>query len=404
MTTASPADTAVLPSADRPACRPTVCHVIHALDVGGAEVLVDRMVRHLSGRFRCLVAVLDAVGQIGERLRQDGFTVEHLHRGPGIDLACARRLRHLVRQHHVSLLHAHQYTPFLQAMLSRGLSGQVPVLLTEHGRHVPDLPSLKRKIVNRLLLKPQDRLVGCGEAVRQALIDNEGLPAGRVEVVYNGMDLEHSGTMSSDTRVSVRAECGFQQDDFVVVQVARLHALKDHQTALRAVDRARREQPRIRLLIVGDGDERTAIEQTVAERNLHEHVRLVGTRTDVPRLLEAADVFLLTSISEGIPLTVIEAMAAARPVVATRVGGLPEMVEHGVTGFLCEPRNDRAVASRLVELALVPERGHLMGRAGRITAERRFSLQQMLRTYAEIYEQMTGVVDGRNRKPSEASW
>ena len=367
---------------------PTVCHVIHALGVGGAEVLVDQMVRRLADRFRLIVAVLDEIGELGQLLQSDGFVVEHMHREAGIDRACAKRLHQLVRRENVSLLHAHQYTPFFQAMLSRGLWDRTPVLFTEHGRHFPDLPSWKRSIVNRLLLRKRDRLAGVGGSVRQALIDNEGLPEKRVEVVYNGVDLQDLATAPPNARAAIRSEFGFQDDDFIVIQVARLHALKDHQTALRTIDRARREFPKIRLLIAGDGEERSSIETTISDLDLHGNVVLAGTRDDVPSLLAAADTFLLTSISEGIPLTVIEAMAADRPVVATNVGGLAEMIDDGRSGYLRDAGDDLALASCLVSLATDPEACSRIGLAGRLTAQKRFSLDEMLNSYGRIYEEM----------------
>ena len=287
---------------------PTICHVIHTLDYGGAQILVDMLMRQMDG-YRSVVAVLDDVGEIGAQLADDGFTVEHIQRQSGIDRQCARVLREFADREGASLFHAHQYTPFFQCMLSRGLLGGRPIVFTEHGRHFPDLPSRKRSIVNRLLLRRSDRLIGVGEAVRLALIQNEGLPANRVEVVYNGVDLEALAKPSPGARKKIRQELELKPDQFVLTQVARLHQLKDHQTALRAIAGAVRAVPHLHLLIVGDGEERAAIEQGVKDLELQKYVTLTGTRTDIADVLAAADCFLLTSISEGIPLTIIEAMA-----------------------------------------------------------------------------------------------
>ncbi|MCR9197889.1 MAG: glycosyltransferase [Planctomycetaceae bacterium] len=371
--------------------RPTVCHVIHALGVGGAEMLVDVMVRRLNPDYRCVIAVLDEIGELGERLRADGFTVEHLQRQPGIDRGCAKRLDAFARREHVSLLHAHQYTPFFQSMLSRGLTGTRPVLLTEHGRHVPDLPSRKRSLVNRLLLRKQDRLIGCGAAVRQALIDNEGLPAQRVDVIYNGVDLNAFSQAAAHARTRIRREFGFKDDDFVAVQVARLHKLKDHQTALETIEVARRTHPNVRLLIVGEGEERAAIEADIRQKNLECHVRLAGSRSDVADLLAAADTFLMSSISEGIPLTIIEAMAAELPVVSTAVGGIPEMITSGQNGFLAPARQPAELSRCLVSLAQSPALRRKVGAAGRRTAEEQFSLDSMLNGYRRLYQEMIHV-------------
>ena len=368
--------------------RPTICHVIHALGVGGAEVLVDQMLRRLSDEFRCVVAVLDEIGEIGQRLQRDGYTVEHLHRQPGIDRGCAKRLREFANREGAEILHAHQYTPFFQSMLSRGLFGRRPVVFTEHGRHFPDLPSRKRTVVNRLMLRSCDRLIGCGNAVRQALIDNEGLPESRVEVIYNGVDLKSLSKPSVGARERIRAEFGFASTDFVAVLVARLHELKDHQTALRAIDAAREQIPGLRLLLAGDGDQRAAIEQTIRDRGLAQTVTLAGTRKDVADLLAASDVFLMSSISEGIPLTVIEAMAARRPVVSTAVGGLPELVEHGVTGFLAASGDHASLAASLIELYRHPDFRKRMADVAAQRAVEKFSLDGMLHGYRDVYREV----------------
>ena len=368
--------------------KPTICHVIHALGVGGAEKLVDVMVRRLSDHYRCIVAVLDEVGEIGDQLRAEGFVVEHLHRQPGIDRGCAKRLDAFARREGAGILHAHQYTPFFQAMLSRGLLGTRPVLLTEHGRHFPDLPSRKRSVVNRLLLKKQDRLVGCGGAVRQALINNEGLPAERIQVIYNGVDLHALSQPSIGARDRIRREFGFTEADFIAVHVARLHELKDHRTAVKAIDEARRIAPNIRLLIVGEGDQRGVIENAVREHSLQANVVLAGNRPDVADLLAASDAFLMSSISEGIPLTIIEAMAARIPVVSTAVGGIPEMIQHDQNGFLAAPGDHLSLAHSLVRLNQLPSLRSTIGHAGRATAEREFSLDGMLNGYCRTYREM----------------
>ncbi len=389
MIQAFPRQLRVIPIDDRP----TICHVIHALGVGGAEVLLDQMIRRMQKEFRCIVAVLDEIGEIGTRLQEDGFIVEHLHRQPGIDRGCATRLRQFSDREGAVILHAHQCTPFFQAMLSRGLTGRRPVVFTEHGRHFPDVPSRKRAIVNRLLLKRHDRLFGCGAAVRQALIDNEGLPESRVKVIYNGVDLKTLSQPSAGARERIREEFRYSPTDFVAVLVARLHELKDHRTALKAVDEARNRIPGLRLLLAGDGDQRTAIEQTIRERGLEQTVTLAGTRKDIADLLSASDVFLMSSISEGIPLTVIEAMAARRPVVSTAVGGLPELIEHGVSGMLAPSGDASSLANSLIELYQSPALRSQMAEVAARRAQEKFSLQGMLNSYRDVYNDVLETTD-----------
>lgn len=366
--------------------RATICQVLHSLQVGGAEMLAARLARQLGGSYRFLFVCLDHLGTLGEELRAEGFPIEVLNRRPGLDWRSTFRLARLLRREQVDLVHAHQYTPFFYALAARWLGRRIPVLFTEHGRHLPDYPRRKRILANRLLLSRRDRVAAVGESVRQAVITNEGIAAERVGVIYNGIDLEAFANGHRD-REGARRAMGVDPNDLVVIQVARLDYLKDHLTAIRALERVAAQRPQVRLVLVGEGPEREKIEAEVHQRQLASHVRFLGLRSDVARLVPAADVFLLTSISEGIPLTVIEAMAAGLPVVSTRVGGIGEIVVEGSTGLLACSGDDAALAEHLVQLADNRERRVQMGERGRQRAREVFSESQMHRSYLRLYEE-----------------
>jgi glycosyltransferase involved in cell wall biosynthesis len=370
--------------------RITVCQVLHSLNVGGAEVLAARISRELSNRFRFVFACLDELGTLGEELRRDGFAVEVLDRRAGFDRRCARRLAAWFRQEGVAAVHAHQYTPFFYCLASGMLRRRPPVLFTEHGRWFPDYPRRKRMMFNRLLLKRTDRVVAVGEHVRQALINNEGIPANRVEVVYNGVDVERFGS-NAHHREDVRRELGLVENDFAILHVARLDALKDHRTAVKALAEALKHAANCVLLLAGEGPEEVAIREEMERCGVGERVRLLGLRRDVPRLLAAADVFFLTSISEGIPVTLIEAMAARLPIVSTRVGGVGEVVVEGETGRLTDSGDYAGLAAALVALSRSPETRVAMGMAGRRRAEAMFTQAQMTASYAAMYEELAHV-------------
>jgi glycosyltransferase involved in cell wall biosynthesis len=364
----------------------SVCQVLHGLEVGGAEMLAARLARGLHREYRFLFVCLDEIGSLGRELRDEGFPIEVLGRRPGVDWRCARRLADIVRREQVDIIHAHQYTPFFYSAASRWLGSRPPVLFTEHGRAHPDYPRRKRLLANRVLLRRTDRVVAVGEAVRQALIRNEGIAPGRVEVIYNGIPLQTFETpLTTPERAAVRAEIGVGPDDLVIIQVARLDYLKDHATAIRTIERVAERRPGARLVLVGDGPERGPIEDLVRARAMGDHVRLLGRRTDIPRLLAAADVTLLTSISEGIPLTLIEAMAAGHPVVSTGVGGVPEVVDDGRTGLLASAGDADTLAKHILGLADDPGRRALMGRSGRQRAHELFSEDRMHGNYRQAF-------------------
>jgi glycosyltransferase involved in cell wall biosynthesis len=352
-------------------------------------VLAARLARQFSEAARVLFVCLDELGVLGQQLRDDGFRVEVLERRAGVDWRCVLRLARFLHRERIDLVQAHQYTPFFYAAAARLLSPRPAILLTEHGRHHPDYPRLKRKLANRLLLRRRDRVVAVGQAVRDALVANDGFPEKRVGVIYNGIDLDRFTDPAEDHR-SIRREMGIGDSDFAILQVARLDYLKDHATAIRSLARVLPHRPDARLVLVGEGPELGAIQALVRQHGLEAHVRLLGLRKDVPRLLTGADLFLLTSISEGIPLTVIEAMAAGLAVVSTRVGGVPEVVAEGRSGLLAPAGDDAALAEAICRLAADPALRKEMGRQGRERSQTLFSERVMHRHYGRLYEEMLG--------------
>jgi glycosyltransferase involved in cell wall biosynthesis len=361
--------------------------VLHTLRVGGGEVLAHKFAVENSDEFRPVFALLDEVGTLGEELRREGCVVELIGRQPGFDIACARKLAKFFRRESVSVVHAHQYAPLFYSSLARLPSRRIPILFTEHGRDYPDYRRWKRVWANRFLTSGKDRFVAVGQYVRNALIKFEALPADRIDVIYNGRDLRVYSPVRS-LRDEVRDELGLSHDAIVIIQVARLNRLKDYPTALRVMGRLKSESPKTVLVIVGEGEERQHVQSLVKELDLTASVRLLGERNDVSRLLQAADLFLLTSVSEGIPLTLIEAMAAALPCVATRVGGVPEIVSDGETGFLANPGDEHELARHILRLGADPQLRECAGRAAMARVLSRFDELPMLESYRQLYREM----------------
>jgi L-malate glycosyltransferase len=382
---------------------PVILQLLHGLSVGGAEVLAARLARRLGERYRFVFACLDHVGELGEALQEDGFPLVVLKRNRGFDWRCAQRLRREVQKHHVELIHAHQYTPFVYALAAGMFRRRPPVLFTEHGRFHPDYPRRKRILFNRTFLRKADRVVAVGEAVRGALIRNEGIPARRIDVIRNGIDLSRYQDLTDETRRGTRRELGLKESDFVAALVGRLDALKDHLTAVRTAERTATAIPGFRMLFVGDGPERSAVEADITARGLREYVKLLGTRHDVPRILNAADVCFLSSISEGIPLTLIEGMAARRAVVATDVGGVAEIVVDGETGLLAPAGSDPALAACLLALARNPGMRARLGEHGYRRAAAFFSEEWMHRQYQSLFDKMTGLTEATSSRRSLAT-
>jgi len=217
------------------------------------------------------------------------------------------------------------------------------------------------------------------------LTENEGIPSCRIDVIVNGIDTEKYA-FSQSIRSSVRAELNVSGDQYLVMMVARLDPVKDHLTAMRACARAATVTPGLRLVLVGDGPQRGSIEKYILDNRLGDIVRILGTRPDVQRLLTAADTLLLTSVSEGIPLTIIEGMATGLPVISTNVGSVADVVMEGVTGLLAKPGDDESLAKHLTTLGRSPSLRSTMGVRGRERAISEFSETKMAESYAAVFE------------------
>ena len=366
-----------------------ICQLLHAMTTGGAEVLADRIGRRFRDRHDVVFACLDGLGELGQALRDDGYTVEVLDRGAGIDTGCMRRLARTFRGLRVDLIHAHQYTPFFYAAASRLCGHRLPIVFTEHGRFFPDYPSRKRAVFNRWMLRRRDRVVAVGRQVRQALVANESIPADRIEVIYNGIDLTaYAGGDCAEQRRAVRGDLRLGGDDFVIAQVARLDSIKDHVTSVRALALLAARRPGVHLLIIGDGPQRSEIAAEIERQGVGGRVHLLGLRRDVPALLAACDAAMLTSLSEGIPLSLIEGMAQGLPVVSTDVGGVREVVTEGGNGLLCPVGDATAIASALGRLADDGAFRQRLGQDGRQAARERFGEEQMFAQYERLFDQV----------------
>lgn len=381
--------------------RPVIAHVLHRLYLAGAEILAADLARKLSDRYRFVFLCLDALGPLEQPMRDLGCAVVNLQRAPGIDLSVARRMARVLREQNVGLVHAHQYTPFFYAAASRlppsrwSLQGP-PILFTEHGRHYPDFRRPKRILANRcLLLRRADRVTAVGHFVKRMLVENEGIADARIDVIHNGIDpAPFTAGHPAAMRQEVRAELGLPPDAPVMLQVARFHPVKDHVTAVRAMAHLRDALGPVPashapvLLLAGDGEKRGEIEQLSRSLSLGDAVRFIGVRQDVPRLMAAADVFVLSSLSEGISVTLLEAMAASLPIAATDVGGNSEVVAHDLTGLLSPRQDHAALGAHLLRLLRDPPLRQAMGSAGRQRLLDHFTQQRMHAQFIDLYERM----------------
>lgn len=363
-----------------------ILHVIDSLGVGGMErVLVDIANGVDLARFEQIVCCISRRGEAAGQLRDEVRCID-LGKGDKADRFMPLKLARVIRRERPDIVHSQSWSG-VDTALATLLTPGVKLVHSEHGRNYPhwQRQPLLRRLARRGVYHLADAVVAISGEVRDFYCGQTGFPAERVQVIPNGIDVRRMN--EADAR-GIREELCIAPDDFVIGTVARLDLTKDTMTLARAFAAIALPQrySNLKLLIVGDGEERAKLEEFVRRMNLDCIVIFAGMRREAPRLLQAMDVFALSSVSEGMPLTVLEAMAARLPVVATNVGALPELVEEGKTGFLVPIRHAAAMSDKLEVFLTNRQLARTFGEAARRKVEREFSLERMLGSYAELYE------------------
>jgi len=354
--------------------------VVLTLSPGGTERLVLEICKRLVGRIDSAVCCLDRPGAWAAELEPLNIPVYALGRRPGFRPSLAVQIAALITKHHIDVLHCHHYSPFVYGLLASKLRSAT-LVFTEHGRLSDAPPSRKRQLVNPVLARLGGRIFAVSGALKHYMVA-EGFPAKRIDVVYNGIDpgLRPGG----DERARARRTLGLPDDAFVIGTAGRLDPVKNLGVMLESLALFRRTQPGAHAVIVGDGAELGILQEQGRALGVSEAVRFTGYRDDVRSLMPAFDVYLNCSRYEGVSLTILEAMASALPVVASPVGGNPEVVLDGQTGLLIPATPDR-IASALTRLARDRIRRRNLGDAGRERVEQQFSITRMVNDYAGAY-------------------
>lgn len=355
----------------------TVAHLVSTLGVGGQEMVILSLVEHIDRtRFQPVVLTLHEAGPVAERVRALDVPVEVIG-APGLNgLALVRRLAARLRHHDVQVLHTHNPAPHRHGVAARFLA-RTPVLVhTKHGRN--NFPSRGARWAEQLAGRFSDLVVAVSSDAAEVASRIDRVPAHKLRVIHNGIAVD--GIPLADIGSSVRPPRA--------VHVARLNRIKDQPTLLRAARIVAERTPDFKLDIVGDGPMGDILRQLSGELGLDEVVTFHGMQEDVAGYLAQSDLFVLSSLSEGIAITLLEAMAAALPVVATDVGGNREVVCHGETGLLVPVGQPETIAAAMIELLRDPDRSRAMGLAGRARVAADFDITRTAAEYAEAYQSL----------------
>ena len=302
----------------------------------------------------------------------------------GLDLHALWALRALLGECPGAVLHTHNAVAHYHAVVATLGLGIRPILNTRHGMGAPY--GSRRERLYRLAVAGADAVVCVSHAGLAHFVRRSGgVPAGKAHVVANGVEVDAIGERQDGLRSDLLAQLGRPPETMLIGAVGRLNPVKDHATLLRAMEKLRHAAYPVDLVLVGDGAMLDALRAQAKDLQIADHVHFMGMRDDVFNLLRSFDVFAQPSISEGFSLALVEAAAAALPIVATRVGGNSDIVVTGVTGLLVEPRDAAGLADALASLLDDNALRRRMGQAGRAWALDRAGIDAMGRAYEVLY-------------------
>jgi len=346
---------------------------------GQNQVLVTVMGLRSLGHRILLVAHSD--GELRQRAKE-GLDLVALAPRTEMDLGAAWRLSRLIKQLQPDILHAHDPHGVAMAALALSMSTQLAKPPLVASRRVDF--HLRGSSLSRWKYRQVDCFICASEAIRQMLVA-DGVPAARAVTVHEGIDLDR---VAAAPPAKLHEELWLPHHAPVVGNVAALVPHKGQRHLIEAAALVVRRVPDARFVIAGEGELRPALERQIKEHRLEKHVLLAGFRPDVLSVHKAFDIFVMSSVTEGLGTSLLDAMACGKPVVATAAGGIPEVVADGETGFVVPPRDHEAMADAIVRLLKDPALRERQGRAGLARVRGRFSADRMVRDTLRVYERV----------------
>ncbi len=359
----------------------SIVHVLSSFGVGGQErVALDLAIGQKARGHKVAVVSLAPPpdGAMADEFREHGIAVDRVVKKGGIDATLVPRLAKLLREHGVDVVHTHNPLPLIYGAPAARLLGAAAI----HTKHGINPGSRGHRLLRRAAAQLTHAFVAVSDTTEQQARQQKDAPERRIHMVANGIRLDRYHP-DADARAATRKELGLG-DAWVVGTVGRLDDFKNQTLLIRAMAPLLSE--RVRLVIVGDGPTRALVEAEVARLPEPKWVTLTGRRMDVPQIVPAFDVFALSSKSEGLPLVVPEAMSVGLPIVATAVGGLPSVIDEGVTGMLV-PVEEAPLRAALQKLEQDRALAKRLGEKARETALARYSSERMVDAYLELYRQ-----------------
>jgi glycosyltransferase involved in cell wall biosynthesis len=363
-----------------------VLHVIDSLVPEGAEqLLIDILSKSDRTNHEYVVCCLASRGPIADEIEDLGIPVCVIGRTRKIDVRCYRRLKALIREFDPDIVHTHLFTSSFWGRIAAFRMGKMCVV-TEH--NTSDWKRWYHRVANRWLARITSKVIAVSDGVKSSLVQNDRIHPDRITVIQNGLSLDRMKANGSGSVLRREFKC--DDDDILAVTVASLTEQKGHRYLIEAAQQFVRNRPNLKVACVGDGPLRKELEARVQARHLGDNVTFTGVRRDIRDILDAADVFILPSLYEGLSISLLEAAAMAKPIITTSIGTSEEIIQDGETGLMVKPCEASEIARALEYCADNRAQAIAMGKRASRLVRSNFSVEKTAREYEELYRDLLG--------------
>jgi glycosyltransferase involved in cell wall biosynthesis len=361
-------------------------------DITGPETFILSLLANINRKkydvhLALLVKTKDRRVRLLEELKKNGIadhSIEIIHSPGKIQYTTIRTVHSILRTQRLDILHTNEHKSDVVGLIAAKLAG-VGTVSSVHGWLSNSVRTKTYEAVDRLVVKFFDKIIVGSTALKNDLVKN-GIKSDKITVVHNAVRLE--AFHESNVDPAIKQRLGLHPQSPVIGVVGRLSKEKGHQYILRAMCHVIRVFPAARLLVVGRGSAKPQLERLAKHLGIAGHVIFTGFYNDIRSVFQIIDVFVLASVRESLPMVVLEAMAAGKPVVATSVGGVSELVRHGQTGLLVKPKDSRSIAEAVISLLKEEQKRVAMGRKGRERIRASFSAPLLARKVEHVYNEL----------------
>jgi len=360
-----------------------ILHLIQTSGPGGAEKLLLTLAKNSKDQYTSIIGLLKN-GWLLKQLQNHDVKVKIIPSDGSFDLKLIKNLVDIIKKEKIDLIHSHLLDMNFYSSLAAKVAG-IPHISTEHG----DIHHTSKKLDKKTLIKAKaishfsDKIVFVSKFTRDKFLKLSKVPKQKIAIIYNGIDLkEYEQSINIQSK---KAEIGIKNNEFVIGNVANLYPVKGQIYLLKAAAKIIKEFPNTKFLFIGRGELEEKLKKEAQNLGIAPHIKFLGFRNDVKELLKIMDVFVLCSLSEGLPLSLIEAMASKVPIVAAKVGGIPEAIIHNHSGLLVPPKDPEALTNAILKILKNSNLATSLAENAYKRFLKHFTIKKMVSRYEQLY-------------------